>query len=69
MSPAPPDDIEIVIPPEVQAQLDADPDLKAAFTEHMARIRQAAHQHRGDLDAAMAAMGAERVELEDDSDG
>jgi hypothetical protein len=59
------EEIEIVVPPEIQAQLDADP-KKAEFVREMsAKIRQAldgvATGKFADADEAMRSIGAEKV--------
>lgn len=55
-------DLEIVILPEVQAQLDADPDMAEAIRDFMAACRQAKHavdtgQHESFNDAMEAITG------------
>ncbi|WP_340667928.1 hypothetical protein [Bradyrhizobium ottawaense] len=63
------EDYHVEISPEVQAQMDENPEMKAAITEMIANMRQAfdrvATGEFDNVDEAMEATGAERVELED----
>ncbi|MEY9397973.1 hypothetical protein ABIF66_008795 [Bradyrhizobium japonicum] len=63
------EDYQIEISPEVQAAMEKDPKMKEAVTDMIARLRQGfdrvASGEFDSADEAMAAMGHERVEMED----
>jgi hypothetical protein len=65
----PGEELEIVLVPDAQAQLDADPELAAAFKEFCARMRQGYQDlHDGkyaNRDEMMLALGAEPVERDE----
>jgi hypothetical protein len=64
------EEVEFVLAPEVQAQLDADPELAAAYREVGARLRQAVEEYNAGrfktLEDAMRSVGATRVDEDDD---
>lgn len=66
----PGEDLKIEVAPEVQAQIDADPELASVIKDFSARMRQAYQDvHDGkyaSLDAAMEALGAIPAELKDE---
>jgi hypothetical protein len=61
------EDWKMEMSPEVQAQVDADPELAAMMREMFAQLRQALDGATGpeDVEARMEAMGAKRIELDD----
>lgn len=67
-----PKDLQIIIAPELQAQLDADPELAEAMRELFASFRQAHHAvetgtHKS-FDEAMEAITGHRPEIVDLTD-
>jgi hypothetical protein len=63
-------DWELKVSPEVQAQIDADPELAETVRDLSARLRQATSEFEAgrykSMEDALAAMGAKPVLLDDD---
>jgi len=61
------EDWKMGVSPEVQAQMDANPEMAAMIREMFARLRQALDGATGpeDVEARMEAMGARPIDLDD----